>query len=105
MSATDFRRMPEGEAREQARTAAYQSLFGSELGRIVLRDMAAEVGLGAHRGPPTGVAGLRDYQAGTQDTVIGVAERAGVDVTVLALSLAQNDESEGYYDGRSGYDD
>lgn len=101
----DFRRMPQGLDREKLRTAAYQALFGSELGRVVLRDMADEVGMGAQRGAPSGVAGLRDYQAGCQDAVIGVAERAGVDVTVLALSLAQHDEGQGFYDGGSGFDD
>lgn len=86
-------------AKEAKRAEAYQALFSSDLGKLILLDMLIEAKVFGWRGPPTGVPGQSDYEAGERDRTVIIAELAGVDARHMAEALTTG--NEGYlYDRR-----
>lgn len=79
-------------AKEQARGAAYAALFSSPLGRLILLDMLIEARVFGVRGPPNGIAGHSDYEAGERDRIVMIAELAGVDARHMAEALTTGNE-------------
>lgn len=79
-------------AKEAARGAAYAALFSTPLGRLVLLDMLIEAQVFGVRGPPSGVAGHSDYEAGERDRTVKIAELAGVDARHMAEALTTGNE-------------
>lgn len=98
----DWTGVKDPQAREVRRGEAYALLFNSELGRLVLLDMLIDARVFGVRGPPSGVAGHTDYDAGQRDRVVMIAELAGVDARHMAEALTTG--NEGYlYDRRDEY--
>lgn len=79
-------------AKEARRAEAYRALFDGPLGRLILLDMLIEARVFGVRGPPSGVAGHSDYDAGERDRVVKIAELAGVDARHMAEALTTGNE-------------
>lgn len=79
-------------AKEAKRAEAYAALFSSALGRLILLDMLIEARVFGVRGPPNGIAGHSDYEAGERDRIVMIAELAGVDARHMAEALTTGNE-------------
>lgn len=90
--AHDWTGIEDPQAREAKRAEAYRALFSSGLGRLILLDMAIEARVFGWRGPPSGVAGQSDYEAGERDRVVMIAELAGVDARHMGEALITGNE-------------
>jgi len=88
----DWTGIVDPQAKEAARAEAYRALFTSSLGRLVLLDMLIEARVFGVRGPPSGIAGHTDYDAGERDRVVMIAELAGVDARHMAEALMTGNE-------------
>lgn len=98
----NFAAETDDQVRQARRRQAYQDLFGSPLGRVVLADILREGGVGARKGPPNGVAGHRDYQAGWEDRSIEIMELAALSQEAAVTQAIH--ETEGYYDDRHQFE-
>ncbi len=95
----DWTGIEEPMAKEAKRAEAYRALFSTDLGKLILLDMLIEARVFGVRGPPTGVPGQSDYEAGERDRIVIIAELAGVDARHMAEALTTG--NEGYlYDRR-----
>lgn len=95
----DWTGIEDPQAKEAKRAEAYQALFSSDLGKLILLDMLIEARVFGVRGPPTGIPGHSDYEAGERDRTVMIAELAGVDARHMAEALTTG--NEGYlYDRR-----
>ena len=101
----DFRAPGDEVKREEARQAAYATLFKSPLGRMVLTDMLQEAGACAKSGPPGGAPGTAEYLAGMRDAVLGIAEVAGFAPAEIATAIITQGEEGIYHDRRDGFPD
>jgi hypothetical protein len=79
-------------AKETKRGEAYAALFSSSLGRLIMLDMLIEARVFGWRGPPNGIPGHSDYEAGERDRIVMIAELAGVDARHMAEALTTGNE-------------
>lgn len=91
-AALDWTGVTDPLAKEERRVEAYAALFSSSLGRLVLLDMLIEARVFGVRGPPNGIAGHSDYEAGERDRIVMIAELAGVDARHMAEALTTGNE-------------
>jgi hypothetical protein len=79
----------------EAVARAYRVTFGSELGRLVLADHAAEMSVGSVLGPNAG-----DYLVGKHDAAVELMHKAGFDQFSIAVAVL-TDKLEGQTDDGS----
>lgn len=88
--------------REARREAAYRSVFDTPIGRLVLRDILIGAHVGEAFGPPSGIDGHREYQAGGHDCALSIMTQAGFGQSDLVESVMR--DQEGYYDERREFE-
>lgn len=95
-TAHDWTGIEDPQAKEAARAAAYHALFSTSLGRLILLDMLIEARVFGVRGPPSGIPGHSDYEAGERDRIVMIAELSGVDARHMAEALTTGNEGSLY---------
>lgn len=68
-----------------AMAQAYRIVFGGELGRLVLADIAAQAGVGRRFGSPELTPHTLAYQQGGHDVACEILDRAGFDPPSVVL--------------------
>lgn len=84
---------------EEALKEAYRIVFGNELGRLVLADMAAMAGVGMKYGGAPDLYSVGFHQGG-HDLALDVIGRAGFD-QASAISMVMTGQLEGRDDEQS----
>lgn len=97
----DWARETDDLVQQSRRAAGYAELFGSPLGRVVLADILRTAGVGAPKGPPTAVPGLRDYEAGREDNALEIADLAATPQSAVVQQVIE--DQEGYYHDRAEF--
>lgn len=88
---------------DEALNEAYRLVFGGEMGRLVLADLAREAGVGGKYGGHPDLYSV-GYHQGGHDLAVDLMGRAGLD-QASAITMVLNGRLEGSEDERSAQPD